>query len=58
MIIVFLPLLYSETAIQENVYYDGAMATSYPSGSAGAIVSSTPLLVASEADSATTQQVR
>ena len=55
---MFLPLLYSEMAIQDNVYYDGSMATSYPSGSAGVITASTPLLVASEADSAMTQQVR
>ena len=55
-ILRFLFTNYSEiAAAEESVYYNAA--TSYPSGSAGAISSSMTLLVPSDADSTTTQQV-
>lgn len=57
MLIYYVSLFtnYSEIAAEESVYYNAA--TSYLSGSAGAISSSTTLLVPSDADSTTTQQV-
>ena len=48
----------SEMAAQDDVYYDGTVATSYLHGGAGAVSSRMSLLVASEADNSdTTEQV-
>ena len=45
-------------AAQDDVYYDGTVATSYLQGGAGAVSSRISLLVTSEADNSdTTEQV-